>query len=77
MSNSKISDQRKTDYNVKFNKSLLGNLGTVCFTCNHLGADVSADDTLYDVITYTDCGDRICCIQKDTEIQEAVRLVST
>lgn len=34
---------------------------SVCVSCDHLGDDVRAKDTLYDVIERSQCGNKLCC----------------
>ena len=36
---------------------------TMCVPCDYLGPSVTAEDTLYDSITTTKCGHRICCVK--------------
>ena len=36
---------------------------TMCVPCDYLGPSVTTEDTLYDSITTTRCGHRICCVK--------------
>ena len=47
---------------------------TVCIECEHLGTSVKAEDTFYSNITYSDSGQRMCCL-KDRSLAELIQKV--
>lgn len=47
---------------------------SVCVSCDHLGDDVRAEDTLYDVIVSSKCGNRLCCY-RDRDIWSLIHTV--
>uniref|UniRef100_K1QEP1 Uncharacterized protein n=1 Tax=Magallana gigas TaxID=29159 RepID=K1QEP1_MAGGI len=47
---------------------------SVCVSCDHLGDDVRAEDTLYDVIVSSKCGNRLCCY-RDRDIWSLIHMV--
>lgn len=47
---------------------------TVCIECEHLGTSVKAEDTFYNNITYSDSGQRMCCL-KDRSLAELIQKV--
>ena len=47
---------------------------TVCIECEHLGTSVKAEETFYSNITYSDSGQRMCCL-KDRSLAELIQKV--
>nr|XP_022336734.1 tumor necrosis factor ligand superfamily member 10-like [Crassostrea virginica]XP_022336735.1 tumor necrosis factor ligand superfamily member 10-like [Crassostrea virginica] len=47
---------------------------TVCIECEHLGTSVKAEETFYSNITYSDSGQRMCCL-KDRSLAELIQKI--
>lgn len=47
---------------------------SVCVSCDYLGDDVTAKDTLYDVILRSKCGNKLCCY-KDKDVGSLIHRI--